>query len=160
MWCKRRQQPWVPSSTRLSSIERQQLETAFLGLLYDEFQKIKDPNEVVEEDHPDHPEQSHWRWILHGTREHWWLEIWDDRIAELVGRPYYLNPQGDLSFFDSAWSPDPKFDQTQPEKLSQFFTTITTSMDENWLGQAEALHAYKTGATSDNPPWIHTHGPV
>ncbi len=61
----------------------------------------------VEEDNPDHPERFHWHWILRGAREHCGREIHDDRIAELVGRPY-RDSQGDPSFFDSR-DPAPNF---------------------------------------------------
>ena len=156
MWCHRQRPSWVLPSTRLSLADRQRLEAAFLALLYDEFQETKDTDGVVEEDNPDHPEQSHWRWILRGTRERCWLEIHDDRIAELIGRPYYLDPVGDPSFFDWAWRPDSTDDMTRPEGLHAFFVSIGTWMDENLMGQAEAIHAYQAGATPDNPPWIHT----
>ena len=143
-------------SAQLTPDARQRLETAFLTFLYDEFQKDKGPNNIVELENPDHPAESRWRWILHGTREHWWLEIQDDTIPELIGRPYYLDPQGDPSFFDCAWSPNPSDDATRPENVHDYFVSIITYMDEHLFGQSEALRAYKAGATPDHPPWIHT----
>ena len=148
--------PPLRPSVQLAADERHRLETAFLTFLYDEFQKNKGPHNIVEEDDPDHPAESRWRWILHGTREHWWLEIQDETIPELVGHPYYLNPQDDPCFFDLAWSPNPSDDSTRPENIHDFFVTLGTWMDEHLFGQAAALRAYKTGATTDQPPWVHT----
>ncbi|POB09663.1 hypothetical protein [Sulfobacillus sp. hq2] len=104
-------------SAQLTADARQQLETAFLTFLYDEFQKDKGSDNVVEVENPDCPAQSRWRWILHGTRAHWWLEIQDDTIPELLGRPYYLDPQSDPCFLDCAWSPNPPDDETRPENV-------------------------------------------
>lgn len=142
---------------QLTAEDRQRLETTFLQLLYDEFTKHQDSHGVVEADEPTHPEQSQWCWILHGTRQHWWLEVQDQRISELKGHPYYLDPRGDPQFFDLAWSPNPSDDLTKPERLPDFFLSIGTNMDENLFGQTAAIRAYKAGATTDHPPWVHTH---
>ncbi|MCY0909771.1 MAG: hypothetical protein OWR62_15450, partial [Sulfobacillus thermotolerans] len=158
--CKFYQRPArVPPrpSAQLAADERHRLETAFLTFVYDEFQKGKGPHDIVEDGFdPNHPDQSPWRWILHGTREHWWLEIQDDTIPELVGRPYYLDPRGDPSFFDCAWSPNPFDDITRRENVHHWFVSIITYMDEHLFGQTEALRAYKAGASPNQPPWIHT----
>jgi hypothetical protein len=36
--------------------------------------------------------------MIHGVPEGWWLEIIDDRDP-VEGRPYYLDPFGDLEFW-------------------------------------------------------------
>ena len=96
---------------------------------------------------------------MHGTRDRWCLEIRDHTIPELVGEPYYLDPVGDPSFFDYAWSPD-RTDgdaRVSKEDLGYFMGRIVTAIDEHFLGQAKALQAYKR--VPDVVPWVHTDGP-
>ena len=147
----------TPASYRLPPADRLRLEADFLERVYDALDRTRDVGGVVERElnikNRDHP---HWWWVLHGTRERWCLEIHDNRIPELVGKPYYLDPVGDPSFFDSFWSQEPiDLDPQIPEE-NYFIGNISTAMDESLLGQAEALRAYKSGATPDNPPWVHT----
>ncbi len=148
----------APPSHRLPPDGRLHCEANFLGRLYDALQAIRDTRGIVAEEDPDHPDTSRWWWYLHGTRERWCLEIRDHTIPELVGKPYYLDPVGDPSFFDFAWVPNSvdATDYVTDEQLNDIVTGMWTAMDEHLLGQSEALRAYQ--AQPDVTPWIHTDG--
>lgn len=151
---------YTPPSHRLAPANRLCLEADFLGRVYDEFDRTRDADGVVDREFRvedrDHPR---WWWLLHGDRDRWCLEIRDHTIPELVGKPYYLDPVGDPSFFDYAWLPkstDANM-RVSKEDLSYFMGGIGTAMDEHLLGQSEALKAYKL--VPDVIPWVHTNGP-
>ena len=156
---RKRHPIYTPPSHQLAPADRLRLEADFLGRVYDEFNRTRDADGVVERElnvaGRDHP---HWWWLLHGARDRWCLEIRDHTIPELVGKPYYLDPVGDPSFFDYAWSPEPvDLDSQVPEGTNSFLGEISTAMDEHLLGQGEAIRAYKR--VPDVVPWVHTDGP-
>ena len=112
--------------------------------------------EQLKRDHPDWQfDDGEWRWTIQGTRDHWWLEITDNRLP---GKecPYRLDPRGDPEFFALARKFRAMHRTPVREWISFYVITLLTHMDEKLVGQTEALHAYEAGATPDNPPWIHT----
>ncbi|NMP24475.1 hypothetical protein [Sulfobacillus harzensis] len=120
--------------------------------MYDRLVRDQDDQGIVQRElNAVNPDEPRWWWVLHGSRSHWWLEIHDDRIPELAGKAYYLDPMGDPSFFPTATS----ILETDDE-LNTFLVSIVTAMDEHLLGQTEALRAYKDAPNAI--PWIHTDG--
>lgn len=112
--------------------------------------------EQLKRDHPDWQfDMGEWRWIIEGTRDHWWLSITDDRFPGKE-RPYRLDPRGDFEFFTLARKVLAMSGTSVRERISSYVNMLLTHMDEKLIGQTEAFHAYEAGATSDNPPWIHT----
>ena len=162
-WFRRSQSRKKLHSASLPTEARWRLEQEFLRRVYFAFLEMS-VNGIIEGSTERPPWLTEplpgWQWLLHGHADKWWLEVHDERNPELRGRPYLLDPLGDVNFFDRAWDPDPTTDATRPENLHYFLTSITTYMDENLIGQAEAIQAYQAGATPDNPPWIHTTNPA
>ncbi len=100
-----------------------------------------------------HPRQPHfqdtWHWKLQGSREHWWLEIVDPRFP---GAEYpYRIAQDDPAFFETAQNL-----HLVDDRETFIEVGLITPMEEQDLGQVQAKAAYDQGATSDNPPWVHT----
>ena len=92
-------------------------EDQFLAALYDHLLTLAQNGVITSSPHPafqhmdmeqlkrDHPDwqsdSGEWRWIIHGTRDRWWLFITDDRFPGQE-RPYRLDPRGDIEFFAIA----------------------------------------------------------
>ncbi len=94
-----------------------------------------------------------WQWTLHGGRQHWWLEIRDDR-PPVNGRPYLLDPRGDYEFYHLAQEAPHFSDWASPQDgpVFHFVSMLLTHMDEKLVGQTEAWRAYENGAALANPP--------
>ena len=97
---RRKPAAYTPPSHQLTPADRLRLEADFLGRVYDELDRTRDADGVVERElnveDRDHPR---WWWLLHGARDRWCLEIRDHTIPELVGKPYYLDPVGGSVLF-------------------------------------------------------------
>lgn len=139
-------------------------EASFLGSLYDELigvarngTIVSDLKEEIEpEGIPDAYRRASvrvlgWRWIIHGDRERWWLEVIDDR-PPMEGRPYYIDPPGDKEFFELAQHAN----LITPDQVRYYMFMLITHMDEKLVGQAEAHRAYSRARPIEGPPWIHT----
>ncbi|SMC02011.1 hypothetical protein SAMN00768000_0220 [Sulfobacillus thermosulfidooxidans DSM 9293] len=117
--------------------------------------------EQLRHQHPDWnlTDLADWEWRIEGSPNHWWLRIIDER---LLGRdhPYYLVPYDNPLFVALC---EEFYDDVHPEpdkRMEYCVGTLFINMEEKLLGQTEALRAYETGATSDNPPWVYTTEPA
>ena len=70
-------------------------------------------------------------------------------------RPYDLVPYNNPSFIELC---EEIYDEQHPEpdtRMDYCVGSLFVDMEEKLLGKTEAVHAYKAGATRDNPPRIH-----
>lgn len=128
-------------------------EEQFLSHLYEEMMRLSHCGIITSKSENYVDDEAEWRWIIHGDQGHWWIEVQDDRMPELIGRPYYLDPWGDSVFYTLASS----MNQAHPDRIAYFVGAVLTYMDENLVGQDEAIRAYQKRGNSDAPPWIHSH---
>lgn len=131
-------QPHVGPGSRHPELSREQLR-----------QKHRDWNFI---------ELADWEWHIESTSTHWWLRIIDERILGR-DRPYNLVPYNNPLFVALC---EDFYDEQHPEpdkRMDYCVGTLFVNMEEKLLGQTEALHAYETGATPDNPPWVYTTEP-
>ena len=140
-------------------------EDEFLTALYDPLVTFVKAREAfdplafvdVEKLHPRHPRWSPgWHWVVAGDKNDWWLEVLDER-PRWAHHPYRLDPKGDQAFFAGIRGRhDLPSDVTEPGFLNYFCAELSELMGDERFGQEQALTAYRHGATTDNPPWVHT----